>query len=138
MYGSNDLIEKYQEQAIKTMSRGELIIKLYDEMIKNLKYASTLFQQKNIPAAKKCTTKCRDILNYLLVILDHKYNLSDTLGKLYSYMLGQIVLTNATGDPSHIDGIVPKLQELREAWVEAEKNIRAQGGATPKPQEHKT
>lgn len=133
MYGSSNLIEKYQEQAVKTMSRGELIIKLYDEVIKNLKYASVLFKQNNIPGAKKCTTKCKDILNYLIVILDNKYDLSKTLNKLYSFMLGQIIQTNATGDASHIDGIIPKLQELREAWAEAEKTLRSQGGVNPKP-----
>lgn len=135
MYGNNNLIEKYQEQAISTMSRGELIIKLYDEIIKNLKYASTLFKQNNIPAAKKCTNKCRDIINYLIAILDMKYDLSKTLNRLYSYMLGQIIQTNATGDTTHIEGIIPKLEELREAWVDAEKGLRSQGGLPAKPAE---
>lgn len=133
MYESSSLIEKYQEQAIKTMSRGELVIRLYDEVIKNLKYASILFQQNNVPAAKKCTGKCKDILNYLIAVLDRKYNLSDTLNKLYSYMLGQIIQTNVTGDTSHIEGIIPKLQELREAWAEAEKNVRSKSGTKPGP-----
>lgn len=134
MYGSNNLIEKYQEQAISTMSKGELIVKLYDEMIKNLKYATILFQKNNVPAAKKCTNKCKDILNYLIVILDQKYDLSQTLNQLYSYMLGQIIMTNATGEVSHIDGIVPKLQELRDAWAEAEKSVRSQGESSTNQQ----
>lgn len=130
-YGNGSLIEKYQEQAIGTLSQGELIVRLYDEMIKNLKYASTLFPT-NADAAQKCSKKCRNILNYLIVILNGKYDLSTRLGKIYSHMIGQIILTEATGDTSHIDAIVPQLEDLRSAWAEAEKQLRATtGGASP-------
>ena len=135
MYGSGNLIEKYQEQAIGTLSRGELIVKLYDEVIKNLKYASVLFKQGNGDAARKCTGKCRKIFNYLIVILDGKYDLSARLGKVYSFMIGQIILTEATGETSHIEAIVPQLEDLRGAWDEAEKKTRAKGGSMPAPTE---
>jgi flagellar protein FliS len=127
-YGNGGLIEKYQEQAINTLSRGELIVKLYDEIIKNLKYASTLFPT-NPEAAKKCTKKCRNILNYLIVILDGKYDLSQRLAKIYSYMIGQIILTEAKGETSYIDSIVPQLEDLREAWAMAEKQLRTEEAA---------
>ncbi len=124
MYGSGSLIQKYQEQAIGTMSNGELIVRLYDEILKNLKYASVLLLQGNGDAAKKCTLKCRKIFNYMIVILNGKYDISARLGKIYSHMIGEIITTDATGDPSHIDGIVPQLEELRGAWAEAEKQLR--------------
>jgi flagellar protein FliS len=133
MYANNNLIEKYREQAISTMSQGELIVSLYDEVIKDLKYASSLHKQGNDAAARKCTDKCRSILNYLIVILDDKYELSARLRKLYSFMVGQIIITDATGDTSRIDAIVPQLEELRGAWAEAEKNLRTQGGSEPMP-----
>ena len=60
MYGSSNLVRKYEEQAINTMSSGELIVRLYDEVIKNLKFASKLFGQGNSEAACKCTGKCRN------------------------------------------------------------------------------
>ena len=134
MYGNGNLIQKYQEQAVTTMSRGEQIVVLYDEVIKNLKYASVLLGQGNAETAQKCTKKCQNILNYLVVILDDNYDLSKRMKATYSYMLGQIIITDATGDASHIDAIVPQLEELREAWSEAEKSLRAQGGsANPLP-----
>lgn len=128
-YGNGSLIERYQEQAIGTLSQGELIVRLYDEIIKNLKYASSLFP-KDAAAAQKCTRKCRNILNYLMVILDGKYNLSARLGKIYSHMISEIILTEATGETSHIDAIVPQLEDLRGAWAEAEKQLRTAG---PRP-----
>ena len=137
MYGSGNLIEKYQAQAITTLSSGELIIKLYDEVLKNLKYASILFKQGNNDAAQKCTVKCRKIFNYLIVILDGKYDLSVRLGRIYSHMIGQIILTDSTGDTSHIESIVPQIEDLRGAWDEAEKQLRTNGGTGAAPVEQK-
>lgn len=131
MYSSGSLIEKYQQQAIGTMSKGELIIRLYDEVIKNLKYVSTLFSQNNGDAARKCLEKCRKILNYMTVILDGKYDLSKRLSSIYSFAVGQIILTDATGDTSHIEAIIPQLEDLRSAWAEAEKKTRVNSSAKP-------
>jgi flagellar secretion chaperone FliS len=127
MYGNGSLIQKYQEQAVNTMSRGEQIVVLYDEVIKNLKYASMLIGKGDTQTAQKCMKKCRNILNYLVVVLDEKYDISKRLKAIYSYMIGQIVITEATGDASRIDAIIPKLAELREAWSEAEKSLHTHG-----------
>ncbi len=128
MNGNNDLIMKYQEQAISTMSKGELVIALYDEVLKNLKYGSLLIKQNNTAAAGKCTTKCRNIINYLIVTLDPKYGISATLSRTYSYLLGQIILGTAKNDASYLDKIIPQVQELRDAWVQTEKKVRLSNG----------
>ena len=128
MNANNDLIMKYQEQAISTMSKGELVITLYDEVLKNLKYGSILLNQNNTAAAGKCTTKCRNIINYLIVTLDHKYDISATLSRMYSYFLGQIVLAAAKNDASYLDKIIPQVQELRDAWIQTAKKIRLSNG----------
>ena len=128
MNGNQDLIMKYQEQAISTMSRGELVIALYDEVLKNLKFGSLLLKKDNAAAAGKCMKKCRDILNYLTVTLDPKYEITATLSRLYAYLLGQIVLGAAKNDASYLDRIIPQVQELRDAWVQTEKKIRLPGG----------
>ena len=127
MNGNSDLIMKYQEQAISTMSKGELVIALYDEMLKNLKYGSLLLKQNQADAAGRCTKKCRDILNYLTVTLNPKYDISSTLARTYSYLLGQVVLGAAKNDPSYLDRIIPQVQELRDAWVQTEKKVRLSG-----------
>lgn len=132
MYESNSLIQKYQDQAISTMSNGELIVRLYDETIKSLKYASILLKKGDSVNAQKCMKKSRNILNYLSAILDGKYPLSDTLKKLYAYMAGEIVTAEATGDVSHIEAILPQVEELRDAWAEAEKQVRANSSGEPK------
>ncbi len=126
MAGTNSMISQYQEQEINTMSRGELLIKLYDELIKNLKYGAILLNQNNSEPAKKCMTKCRDILNYLIVILNHQYPISEQLQSIYSFMIGQIIQANVHGQADYLEKILPMVQELRDAWVQAEKTVRMQ------------
>lgn len=126
MAGTNSMISQYREQEINTMSRGELLIKLYDELIKNLKYGALLINQNNLEAAKKCMTKSRDILNYLIVILNHQYSISEQLQSIYSFMIGQIIQANVHAQADYLDKILPMAEELRDAWVQAEKTVRMQ------------
>lgn len=122
----NNLITQYQEQAFSTMSKGELLVKLYDGELKDLKYASILINQKEMDSARKYLTKSKDILNYLIAILNNKYSLSANLRTIYSHLIGQIVLASAYSDASYIDKIIPTVQDLRNAWVQAEKTTRMQ------------
>lgn len=126
---NNDLITQYQEQSILTMSRGELLVKLYDELLKNLRYASLLFGQKQPENAKKYTTKAKDIVNYLFAILDDQYSISANLKQIYSHMLGQIIKANVSGSPAPLEEIIPTTQELRATWAEAEKSTRMQNSS---------
>lgn len=129
---NRNLIMQYQEQSILTMSRGELLVKLYDELLKNLRHASILFGQKQKEPAMKCTKKAKDIINYLYATLNDKYSISANLKQIYSHLVGQIIRANASGDPASLDEIIPTVQELRDAWVQAEKSTRIKNGLKEK------
>lgn len=122
----SDLIMQYQTQALNTMSRGELLVKLYDGELKDLKYASILLKQKDSGRAREYLTKSKNIFNYLIAILNDKYSLSANLRIIYLHLLGQIVLASAYGDASYIDKIIPTVQDLRDAWDQAEKKVQMQ------------
>ncbi len=128
MNGNSELITKYQEESIRTLSKGELILRLYDEVLKNLRYACALFREGNAAAAKKCTGKSRSILNYLIVILDRKYDLAETLNRVYAYVIGQIIKADATGDAAGLEQAASRFGEVRDAWAQSVKNIRILGG----------
>jgi flagellar protein FliS len=124
----NNLISQYEEQSVLTMSRGELIVKLYDEVIKNLRRASLLFNQQNNDAAKKSTERCKNILNYLISILNDQYEVSNNLKRIYFYMIGQIIQANVHNESEYLDKIIPTVQDLRSAWEQADKMTRMAGG----------
>ncbi|MCI1965339.1 MAG: flagellar export chaperone FliS [Oscillospiraceae bacterium] len=124
MADPNNLIMQYQEQSILTMSRGELVVKLYDELLKSLRHACILFDQKQPEAAKKQTTKAKNIVNYLFATLDDKYSISANLKQIYSHVLGQIIKANVSESSDSLNKIIPTLQGLRTSWAQAEKATR--------------
>jgi flagellar protein FliS len=123
--GTNPILQ-YQEQAISTMSRGELLVRLFDEELKNLKYASILFRRGNLEAGKRCTAKCKDILNYLCAILDDRYSISADLRKVYAYFIGEIIKAGISHDADALDRIAPAIRDYRETWARAERLSRMQ------------
>ncbi|MDP4108461.1 MAG: flagellar export chaperone FliS [Bacillota bacterium] len=114
-------VMEYQKQSINTMSKGELLIRLYDELLKNIRCASLLFKDKNSDAAKKCTGKVRRIIHYLNEILDRSYSLSGDLEKIYDFLNTEVFRAELRGDHEALDKIVPLVQELRDTWVQANK-----------------
>ncbi|MBR6834976.1 MAG: flagellar protein FliS, partial [Oscillospiraceae bacterium] len=70
----------YKEQAIMTMTPGELIIVLYEECIKMLNHAVFYIEEKNDPdEADKAIRKAQRIIHYLDGILDYKYEIASNL-----------------------------------------------------------
>lgn len=132
MADNNRLILQYQEQSISTLSRGELLVRLYDELLKNLRQASVLFGRGQNEPARKRTEKARDIVNYLYAILNDRYSLSARLKRIYSHLLGQIIRANVSGSGEPLDAVIPAVRELRDAWAQAEKLTRMQNGGRRK------
>lgn len=114
-------IMQYQEQAINTMSKGELLIKLYDEVLKNINYASILFKQEDYPMAEQYCDKSKSIFNYLSSILDRQYPVSADLYQIYFFMNSEIIRAQVKRDHTVLDALLPLVEDMRATWVEAEK-----------------
>lgn len=112
---------QYKTQSINTMSGGELVTTLYDEIIKNLRLASILFGKSEYVGAETASEKARKIISHLITTLDYQYPISDNLSKLYHFFNQQIVNANVKRSSGPIDDIVPLIADLRATWVEAQK-----------------
>lgn len=111
----------YKEQAITTMSKGEQLVALYNEALKNLHYGSQMLKEENYETAQKCTEKSKRIFNYLSSILDDKYEISGQLYQLYYFINQEIIRAEIKRDASALDGIIPLVEELTDTWIQAEK-----------------
>ena len=114
-------ILQYQKQAITTMSRGELLVQLFEAALKNIRYASILFKKEDYQTAEIYIDKSTNIFNYLCTILDRKYDISIELYQIYRFINQEIIRANVKRDASILDSIVPLVQTLHETWVEANK-----------------
>jgi len=120
-------LQAYKEQAITTMTSGEMLILLYDEIIKRLKKAEILAKNSDYEKFEIEVKHAQDIVNYLNASLDMKFPISRNLKQLYDFFNYQLIRLVAGRNLSLIGEVVPLVDELREAYREADKLSKKQG-----------
>ena len=116
--------QKYQQQSVMTMTQGEMLTKLYDEVITQLNFVKQFTQDKDYPAANLASQKAQKILNYLDATLDDQYEISSNLHALYEYFNRRIVEANLTKNNALVDEVLPMIEELRETFIQADRSLR--------------
>lgn len=114
--------QQYKEQSINTMTQGELLLLLYDELVKRLTQAELALGKENWPLFEASVQRGIDIINYLDQTLDKQYPISANLTQLYEYFtyeLGRVKIGRRSDPLTHVESMVRK---LREAFREAQKN----------------
>lgn len=113
--------QQYKEQSINTMTQGELLLLLYDELVKRLTQAELAQGKENWPLFEASVQRGIDIIAYLDDTLDKQYSISTNLAQLYEYFTYELnrVKIGRRSDPlTHVKSMV---EELREAFREAQK-----------------
>lgn len=115
--------QQYKEQSIYTMTQGELLNLLYDELMKRLLRAELALKDKNFELFDASVTRCREIVQYLKNTLDRKYPISTELNRMYDFFLYELSRISASRDQSVINELKPLVQDLREAFREASQKV---------------
>lgn len=113
--------QQYKEQSINTMTQGELLMLLYDELVKRVTRAELALQKQDYPLFEASAQRCVDILNYLDDTLDHQYPISAELHKLYEFFCYELGRIRIGRNMEELKRIKPMLTELRDTFREAEK-----------------
>ena len=114
--------QQYKQQSINSMTPGELLMLLYDELIKRATLAGLALDKQDWPTFEAALDRCTDIVNYLDETLDHQYPISQDLARMYDYFtyeLGRIKLGRNKGE---LDRLRPMLADMRDAFRTAEKS----------------
>lgn len=120
--------EQYKKASVNTMTKGELLLLLFDEIIKKLNYSKILMENKDFDQADINLKKCKNIINHLIVSLDDKYELSGELTELYMFFNREITKASYSKNTKAIDDILPIIKDLRNTWAEADKISRTAKG----------
>lgn len=120
--------QKYQQQSVMTMTPGEMLLKLYDEVITQLTAAKQFIEEKDIQRANAAFQKAQKILRYLDQTLDPQYEISASLSALYDYFIRRLVDANLHKDYAPIDEVLPMIEELRDTFYQADKATRTATG----------
>lgn len=117
--------EKYQQQVVATMTQGEMLLKLYDETIRQIGLARVCIQEGRVAEMDAALTKAEKIVLYLRSTLDQRYPISKSLSQLYDFFHNQLVMASIKKDTGLLDDVEPLVCELRETFDECAKIDRA-------------
>lgn len=117
--------QKYQQQSVMTMTAGEMLLKLYDEVITQLTAVRQFNEEKDYPRSNEALKKAQRILTYLNQTLDFQYEISNSLSALYDYFLRRLVDANLHKDNAPVDEVLPMIVELRDTFAQADKAARS-------------
>ena len=118
--------QNYKQQSINSMTSGELLLLLYDELVKRSTLASIALDKQDWPVFETALDRCTDIVNYLDETLDHQYPISQDLARMYDYFTYELGRIKLGRNKSELERLRPMLAEMRDAFRAAEKNSGAQ------------
>ena len=113
--------QKYQQQSVMTMTPGEMLTRLFDELIKQLSAFKEYNSQKDYAQANDALQRAQRILRHLDATLDRQYEVSHGLSALYDYFIRRTVEANLRKDDAPIDEILPMVTELRDSFIQADR-----------------
>jgi flagellar protein FliS len=78
--------EKMKESSIQSMSQGELLVRLYDELLKDIRKSEFALDDKDYEMFDFQIDYCQRIIRYLMNTLDMSQPVSYDLRRLYVYL----------------------------------------------------
>lgn len=112
--------QQYKQQSINTMTQGELLMLLYDELVKRLIRSELALQKEDFELFETSIVRCIDIVRYLDRTLDMKYPISRDLHRLYDYFLYMLNRVRFGRNGNVLAQIKPQLIDLRDTFRKAQ------------------
>lgn len=132
----NNSIKSYEKNDTLGKSQVDLIIKVYDGAINSFRSASENIKSENMSEAREYLEKAKKFLTHLFTTLDMEKggDIAIQLAELYSFIINQINVIEATKDLKMIDDNINILSNLKEGWIGL-KDLNEEEVAQPESQE---
>lgn len=119
-------LQNYKAQSLTTMTQGELLLLLMDELVKRLMRSDIALEQGDMKLFETSIQRCIDIVRYLDDTLDRRYEVSRGLHRLYDFFCYDLNRISLGRNKKELDKLRPMIADLRDTFRIAEKN--AAGG----------
>ncbi|MBS5144913.1 MAG: flagellar protein FliS [Butyricicoccus pullicaecorum] len=113
--------DQYKSQSINTMTSGELLMLLYDELMKRILRAELALDQENYDLFSQSVDRSREIVRYLDDTLDRQFPISAELSRLYEFFQFELSRAAASRNKEVLQELKPLVEELRGSFRQAEK-----------------
>lgn len=112
---------QYKMESVNTMTRGEMLLLLYDEMIKRLSRAEIALADEDYELFDRSVQRAKDIVKYLNETLNMDYQISFELKRMYDFFSYELNRLQIGRNKNVSEELKPLIIELRDAFREAEK-----------------
>jgi len=113
--------EKYRQSSVQTSTPAQLVIMLYDGAIRFARTAMDGLSKQDYEKTSLNFGKAQTIVSELMSTLDHSYEMSENLYKLYEYTNFLLIEANIRKSPEKAEEAIGYLTDLRETWLQASK-----------------
>lgn len=118
--------EKYKQQSVMTMTQGDMVKLLFEEVIKQLERGVQCMDSKDYAGSNDALQRVQRIFHHLLGTLDFQYEISKNLSSLYEFFNYKIIQANMKKAPGELEDILPMMIELKDTFAQADKQARIQ------------
>lgn len=113
--------QQYKNQAVSTMTQGEMLLLLFDELVKRITRAELALKDQDNVVFEQSVNRATEIIRYLKQTLNREYEISVQLRALYDFFIYELSRVRASRRQAILDELKPLVEELRDAFRQAEK-----------------
>jgi flagellar protein FliS len=112
---------RYRENEVTSMSPSRRVVFLYSHVLANLRQARRFMEQGDIEGRSRVLIKAREVINELLVSLDHEQGgeIAVRLSGLYAWFLLEIDHVERKKDIERLERMTQLVAMLHETWDQA-------------------
>lgn len=122
-----NLYQQYKTQSLETLTKGEIVVKLFEEASKQISTAIFLIKRDETPVnAYNAIAKAQKIISTLNYSLDMRFGLSVELRDMYLFIHQKLGEANADRDVTLMKDMLDLVDELKVTFKEAERLARMQ------------
>lgn len=114
--------QQYKDQTVSTMTQGELLLLLYDELVKRLMRAGLALEKGEMLLFEASVDRSVEIVRYLDATLDRKYEIANDLHRLYDFFCYELSRVKFGRNKEELERVLRMVRELRESFQIAQKN----------------
>jgi flagellar protein FliS len=117
---STTLRDRYRNDAVQTMSPGQLVVALYDRLLLDLHRAVTAIETGDLSNGHACLVHAQAIVAELDDSLDvEAWPAGQGLSDLYKFVQSQLISANLAKEVGPVHDCITVVEPLRDAWREA-------------------
>ena len=96
--------QQYKMQSVNTRTRGEMLLLLYDELVKRLTKAELALEKEEFDIFDASVKRAQEIVQYLQETLNTEYSISRDLQRMYDF-----IFLTVRGRRNTRESIIPPL-----------------------------